>query len=61
MNFSKQHQKNYLKNMEKTIKELEELVSTFEHRKLFTNDSIIMVGDLEKLKNLIMKLKLWKH
>lgn len=47
--------------MEKTIKELEELVSTFEHRKLFTNDSIIMVGDLEKLKNLIMKLKLWKH
>lgn len=61
MNFSKQHQKNYLKNMEKTIKELEELVSTFEHRKLFTNDSIIMVGDLEKLRNLIMKLKLWKH
>ena len=47
--------------MEKTIKELEELVSTFEHRKLFTNDSIIMVGDLERLKNLIMKLKLWKH
>lgn len=42
--------------MEKTIKELKELVSLFEYRKLFTNDSIIMVGDLDKLKKLINKL-----
>ena len=40
----------------KTIEELKKLVSLFEHRKLFTNDSILMVGDLEKLKNLINKL-----
>ena len=39
-----------------TIKELKKLVSLFEHRKLFTNDSIIMSGDLEKLKKLINKL-----
>jgi hypothetical protein len=36
-------------------KELENLVSLFLHRKLFTNDSIIMLGDLEKLKKLIDK------
>ena len=40
-----------------TIKELKELVSLFKHRKLFTNDSIIMVGDLKKLEELINKLK----
>ena len=40
-----------------TIKGLKELVSLFKHRKLFTNDSIIMVGDLEKLEELINKLK----
>lgn len=45
--------------MEKTIKELKELVSLFKHRKLFTNDSILMKGDLEKLNKLINKLK-WK-
>ena len=39
-----------------TIKELKKLVSLFEHRKLLTNDSIIMSGDLEKLKKLINKL-----
>lgn len=39
-----------------TIKELRELVSLFKHRKLYTNDSIIMVGDLEKLEKLINKL-----
>ncbi len=47
---------NINKSMKKTIKELKELVSLFEYRKLFTNDSIIMVGDIEKLKNLINKL-----
>ena len=31
---------------DKTIKELKDLVSLFLHRKLFTNDSIIMVGDI---------------
>ena len=40
----------------KTIKELKELVSLFKHRKLSTNDSIIMVGDVEKLEKLINKL-----
>tara|TARA_R100001244_G_scaffold131803_1_gene105834 strand:+ start:413 stop:598 length:186 start_codon:yes stop_codon:yes gene_type:complete len=40
-----------------TIKELKKLVSLFEHRKLFTNDSIIMSGDLEKLKKLTNQLK----
>tara|TARA_B100000963_G_C22087533_1_gene435067 strand:- start:306 stop:440 length:135 start_codon:yes stop_codon:yes gene_type:complete len=39
-----------------TINELKELVSLFEYRDLFTNDSILMVGDLDKLKNLINKL-----
>lgn len=39
-----------------TIKELKELVSLFKYRKLCTNDSIIMVGDLEKLEKLINKL-----
>ena len=42
--------------MKETIKELKKLVSLFEHRKLFTNDSILMAGDLEKLKNLINNL-----
>ena len=41
---------------DKTIKELKDLVSLFLHRKLFTNDSIIMAGDLEKLKKLVDKL-----
>ena len=41
---------------DKTIKELKDLVSLFLHRKLFTNDSIIMVVDLEKLKKLVDKL-----
>ena len=41
---------------DKTIKELKDLVSLFLYRKLFTNDSIIMVGDLEKLKKLVDKL-----
>ena len=36
--------------MKETIKELKKLVSLFEHRKLFTNDSILMFGDLEILK-----------
>ena len=36
--------------------ELKKLISLFERRKLFTNDSILMVGDLEKLKELINKL-----
>ena len=40
----------------KEIDKLKKLVSRFEHRKLFTNDSILMVGDLEKLKKLINKL-----
>jgi len=40
----------------KEIDKLKKLVSLFEHRKLFTNDSILMVGDLEKLKKLINKL-----
>tara|TARA_R100000231_G_scaffold114224_1_gene84901 strand:- start:53 stop:187 length:135 start_codon:yes stop_codon:yes gene_type:complete len=41
---------------DKTIKELKDLVSLFLHRKLFTNDSILMAGDLDKLKKLINKL-----
>ena len=36
-----------------TIKELKELVYLFKRRKLHTNDSIIMVGDLEKLEKLL--------
>jgi hypothetical protein len=45
-----------------TIKELKELVSVFKHRKQYTNDSIIMVGDLEKLEELINKIiKLWEQ
>ncbi len=44
--------------MEKTITELKKLVSIFKHRKLFTNDSILMQGDLEKLTQLINKLKI---
>jgi hypothetical protein len=39
-----------------TIKELKKLVSLFEHRKLWTNDSILMVGDLKKLIDLTDKL-----
>ena len=42
--------------MKETIKELKKLVSLFEHRKLFNNDSILMFGDLEKLIKLINKL-----
>ena len=41
-----------------TIEQLKELVSLFKHRKLFTNDSIIMHGDLEKLTQLINELKI---
>tara|TARA_R100001443_G_scaffold73816_1_gene81735 strand:+ start:128 stop:316 length:189 start_codon:yes stop_codon:yes gene_type:complete len=54
----KQHKKlkEKVSKQKKTIDQLKDLVSLFEHRKLFTNDSIIMVGDLEKLKNLINKL-----
>ena len=40
-----------------TIKELKELVSLFKHRKLSTNESIIMVRDLEKLEKLIKELE----
>jgi hypothetical protein len=39
-----------------TVKELKKLVSLFEHRKLWTNDSILMVGDLKKLIDLTDKL-----
>jgi len=43
--------------MKETISELVDLVSVFQYRKRFTNDSIIMVGDLEKLVTLINKLE----
>lgn len=41
-----------------TIDELKELVSLLEYREknLFINESILMVGDLDKLKKLIYKL-----
>ena len=41
-----------------TIKKLKELVSLLEYREknLFINESILMVGDLDKLKKLIYKL-----
>tara|TARA_Y100000361_G_scaffold86594_1_gene76899 strand:- start:2547 stop:2687 length:141 start_codon:yes stop_codon:yes gene_type:complete len=41
-----------------TIEELKELVSLLEYREknLFINESILMVGDLDKLKKLIYKL-----
>tara|TARA_R100000353_G_scaffold146860_1_gene105499 strand:+ start:451 stop:639 length:189 start_codon:yes stop_codon:yes gene_type:complete len=48
--------KEKVSKQQETIDQLKDLVSLFEHRKLFTNDSIIMVGDLEQLKNLINKL-----
>jgi len=47
--------------MKETISELVDLVSVFQYRKLFTNDSIIMVGDLEKLVTLINKLEQWEN
>ena len=40
------------------MEELEKLYNTFYHRWHFTNDSIVMVGDLEKLKECIENLKL---
>ena len=40
----------------KTIEELKKLVSLFKYRKRHSNDSIIMVGDLEKLEELINEL-----
>tara|TARA_Y100000114_G_scaffold110177_1_gene103783 strand:- start:2953 stop:3093 length:141 start_codon:yes stop_codon:yes gene_type:complete len=41
-----------------TIDELKELISLLEYREknLFINESILMVGDLDKLKKLIYKL-----
>lgn len=39
-----------------TIEELKRLVSLFKYRKKYTNDSIIMFGDLEELERLINKL-----
>lgn len=39
--------KEKVSKQKETIDQLKDLVSLFEHRKLFTNDSIIMVGDLE--------------
>jgi hypothetical protein len=42
--------------MKETIKELKELISVFNHRKLFTNDSILMAGDLNRLNELVNKL-----
>ena len=42
--------------MKETIKELKSMVGLFEHRKVWTNDSILMVGDLEKLIKLINNL-----
>ena len=50
--------KSKINKMEKTITELKKLASIFKHRKLFTNDSILMQGDLEKLTQLINKLKI---
>jgi len=47
--------------MKETISELVDLVSAFQFRKRFTNDSIIMVGELEKLVTLINKLKQWEN
>jgi len=47
--------------MKETISELVDLVSVFQFRKQFTNDSIIMVGDLEKLVTLINKLEQWEN
>ena len=43
--------------MKETISELVDLVSAFQYRKRFTNDSILMFGDLEKLVTLINKLE----
>jgi hypothetical protein len=41
-----------------TIKELKELVSLFNRRNLFTNDSILMVGDLKKLTELVKQIEI---
>ncbi len=42
--------------MQNTIDELKELVALFNYRQQFTNDSLLMVGDLKKLNELIDKL-----
>ena len=42
--------------MQKTIDELKELVAVFNFRHQFTNDSVLMAGDLKKLNDLIDKL-----
>ena len=39
-----------------TLEELKKLVTLFNRRNLLTNDSILMVGDLEKLTDLVNKL-----
>jgi len=39
-----------------TLMQLKALVLRFKNRKLFTNDSILMDGDLDKLINLVNKL-----
>tara|TARA_R100001163_G_C4975656_1_gene133864 strand:+ start:618 stop:752 length:135 start_codon:yes stop_codon:yes gene_type:complete len=41
---------------EHTIDELKQLISLFNWRYQFTNDSILMAGDLKKLNELIDKL-----
>jgi len=47
--------------MKETISELVDLVSVFQHRKRFTNDSIMMARDLERLVTLINKLEQWEN
>ena len=39
-----------------TLKELKKLIKIFEDRQLFSNDSILMNGDLKKLITLVNKL-----
>ena len=39
-----------------TLKELKKLIQIFEDRQLFSNDSILMSGDLKKLITLVNKL-----
>tara|TARA_R100001460_G_scaffold35957_2_gene69112 strand:- start:2646 stop:2780 length:135 start_codon:yes stop_codon:yes gene_type:complete len=41
---------------EHTVDELKELISLFNWRHQFTNDSVLMAGDLKKLNKLIDKL-----
>tara|TARA_Y100001963_G_C6611310_1_gene367173 strand:- start:345 stop:497 length:153 start_codon:yes stop_codon:yes gene_type:complete len=36
---------------------LEKLYKTFKHRQCFTNDSIVMSGDLDELKQIVLELK----